>query len=93
MPESFAISDEELRELSLRSRRANAAWAAALGGSMLAAPILVWVADAAPSLVGWIGAAVVALQGTALALAAHVAGKERGAYRLAFRRAKDRAKS
>lgn len=84
-------SIEELRDLSRRSRRTLAWGVLGLSACLLALPVTFYVADAWPGLASWAAGLAVLLGGALLLKFAHVAGQERGAFRLLFRQAKQHA--
>lgn len=81
----------ELRDLSRRSRRTLAWGTVGLAACLLALPVTFFVADQWPGHAPWAAGLAVLLGGALLLKFAHVAGQERGAYRLLFRQAKQQA--
>lgn len=84
---------EELRDLSLRSRRAHAWGLLGLAGAMLAVPLLAAAWTAWPGAVAWAAAGLTTACGALLLRYAHLAGQERGAFRRAFRRAREASRT
>lgn len=82
---------DELRDLSRRSRRTLGWGVVAAAGGLLLLPLTFLAADLWPHLAAWAAGLAILLLGGLLLKFAHVAGQERGAYRLLFRQARERA--
>lgn len=84
-----AVTLDELRELSRRSRRAGKWGALSLVGTLALLPALALVANLAPAWYAAATYAAVAVGGALFLAYAFVAGEERGAFRKVFKRVKD----